>query len=278
MTRVTCAVVLVFLLSMAGCSGIIGEVTPTSTLTPAEVPTDSPSPTAARELAPGLTQEGVTDAWALAGAHEDELANTSHTVTDVERRWTLDGNSIGHITTVSLVEPVRERVHWVRESTGEPKHGIVHALKVAFYREGEQAYLAITQDGDTSYHVYGDPAGGRSMRIFLLLSAVDARLVGTTTDHGVVRYRVRSTRIRHPDQFAAAVGVSQNVLQNGSIRAVLDEQGLIHEYEYTYVVEREDSHRRVSRQVRYTALGETIVTRPAWYDDAVNASGTIAEN
>jgi len=73
------AVALAALLVLAGCSiGPGGEPESVGSATPAPIPTDTPTPTPAREV-PGLTLDGVVDADALAGAHEQGLAAESYT-------------------------------------------------------------------------------------------------------------------------------------------------------------------------------------------------------
>lgn len=273
MDRPVLAVALALLLASSGCSGLFDGGTPTPTVTPADVPTDSPTATSARELAPGLTADGIEDPWALAAAHDDALSNTSHVERVVERTRDVDGTERGRVNTTTYAEPERGRSHSVAVPTGDPAQSAFAADRVEFYREGERRFVALTRGNETEYLALGDPDVGRSMRLFLLFSSVETRVEGTVTRNDTELYRVRGDELRHPDQFPAAVELDDgDEIRNVTVRALVDQWGLVHEYEYAYTVVRDGEERRLSRHVEYLALGRTMVERPDWYGTAVNAT------
>lgn len=275
MGRPVLAVALAVLLALSGCGGLFGGGTPTPTVTPADVPTGSPTAPPARELAPGLTGDGIEDPWALAAAHDDALADISYTERIVDRTRGRDGTERGRVNTTAYVQPDPERSHSIAVSTSRPDRFAFDADRVEFYREGERRFVAITRANGTEYLAFDDPGAGRSMRLFLLFSSVETRVDGTVTRNDTELYRVRSVDLRAPDQFAAAVGEDDEAeVGNVTVRALVDQWGLVHEYEYAYTVARDGVERRLSRRVEYAALGRTTVERPDWYDEAVNATGT----
>jgi hypothetical protein len=121
----------------------------------------------------------------------------------------------------------------------------------------------------------GPSAAERAHRatIFVLFSALNTTVEGVgDREEGSADYRVESTGVRNPGTLASQLRVES--VENVSLTALVSEEGLVREYYLEYTATLGENTSRVERTVQFTALGETSVERPAWYDEATNSSET----
>jgi hypothetical protein len=212
------AVALAAVCLLAGCSGFAGSSTdpPAETLTPVPVPDDdprttaSPEPTAADQLAPGVTTEGVVDPFALADAHVAGVIESSYTV---ERTTTVrypNGSLRTQETTTASVAAGGGRYRLVRDVTG-PAAAQVQSppgrfelwtdgerlLSAFFPRGGPTEYARVAPDRYLGQRGYYAPPPDRGS-LLALLSAFEVRPTGrqfgtATPDPARVRARNGAT-------------------------------------------------------------------------------------
>lgn len=262
--------VVVLSLCFAGCNGIsFGSETPTETLTPAAVPTDEPTPTPVPQLAPGLTEGGVTNPFALAGAHTTALNDTSYVFHENTTVRYVNGTIADSSMIRTAFEATTNRFHIVQNETSS-----IGSRNVSLWSNGEGILVAQTSNDTTSYNVLRNTEndarrflsfGTSDERIGRLFSAVETRVTDRERRNGTTLYRVEATDITNR-------GVFENEWQNPrniTLVAYIGSQGLVREYHVTYAATLDGAPVRVERHVRYTAIGNTTVERPPWYDAAI---------
>jgi len=226
-------------------------------------------------LPPGLSASGVTDAEALAAAHASALVNTSYTV--VTTLTARDGAAVvarQNATTRVVHDPTRsfQRV----ETAGEdPASLALSPADVEVWSDENGSWWAIDRANGTTYRRMADdldPAVGDRTgrdRLYVLLTATDTTLAGTTTENGTTLYRVRATG---GDDDLLAQTLDAETVANLTASILVGEDGVVRRYRVTYDATVGNVTARVTRTVRFTALGGTTVERPGWYDEAVNAT------
>lgn len=282
------AVVLACLCCLAGCSavpvGAGGSDSPegTETLSPVSVPEQS---TATERLAPGLTRQGIVDPLALVDAHRGQLARSYRFRANWSVRY-ANGSLYGRVDQDATVGPGTFRAGVTAAgrpgflTTGPPVRTDVWSngsvLLERYRRNGTVGYRlvgpAVYRTGNGFYQSFRHPKPFRDR--VTLFGAIETRVAAVRTERsGPARYTVVGERLDDPDRFAAATNVRQPT--NVSLRAVIDERGLVRSFQLSYdgqFPSGETVH--VSRNVTYRAVGSIDrVPRPAWEDRAVAASG-----
>lgn len=269
---------------LAGCSGVsapggVGS-TETATLTPVAVPergthvgTTPRTATPENRLLPGLTAEGVTDPFALAGAHRDALRNRSFTrVTHT----TLAGPNGTLRTTheVIAVAPGGRRYHYTITSASDPSypvHSITPRLEIwytdgpALFRldEGENASYRVGMTGTLEGPV-GDISG--QDRLVGLYGTVDRWSVQPASgeDHRLFVLESREP----PDADVLKLPTLVTDPRNVELQVVLTGDGRVVTHRLSYDATFDDQPVRVVRHVRFVKVGSTTVTEPDWLDEA----------
>ena len=285
MRRSVAAALLALSVVLAGCNGLVlgGDGTPEETLTPVDVPTDDPTPTPVSQLAPGLTGEGVTDAFALGDAHASVLDDTSYTMVENSTVVYSNGSIYSRWTTDARLAANDSRYYVVQNgSVGKSVDG-TDTYRMALWSDGERALLAEERNNDTSYRSPRSPEGEsvppvealgpdptNREAIYAHFGAVETRVVNRTTRNDAMLYRVEATEMTSSVAFERVWRNPRNL----SMTALVDSQGLVHEYRLHYTATLNGDTIEVTRRVRYTALGDTTVERPSWYDEAVENATT----
>jgi hypothetical protein len=284
MRRSALPVLLALAIVLAGCNGLAlgGGETPAPTVTPAPVPTDEPTPTPVPQLAPGLTGEGVVDAFALAEAHSSVLDNTSYTRYVNSTVRYVNGTVYNQFTSRAQYAANDSRFYTMQNGFGVAVRG---SGGLSRWSNGERVIVAETRNNSTSYtvrrNVNGEPIppqelsfGTNEEQIASIFSSVETRIAGRMTRNGTTLYRVVATNVTNRGAFGNAMWQSP---RNITLRALISSQGFVREYRLNYTATLDNSTVRVHRRVRYTALGNTTVERPPWYDEAIENVSTATQ-
>lgn len=277
MTR---AVVVVLLLVLAGCSGFggsSGPTTPSTTLTPVDVPERStavgatPRPSTPEDrLASGLAESGVFDPFALAGAHRSALANRSYTKTT---RATLSGpnGTLRSVTREMRVAAGGRRYHLVETSASDPAYPVrSFAPRLEIWYDDGPALFRVGTGENVTYRVgmtgtLGGPVGDISGhdRLVGLYGTVDRwRVTAGAEDTWILESR------EPPDADVLQVPVLVEEPRDPRLQVVVTTEGRVVSHRLTYEANFEGTPVAVTRRVQFTNVGETVVDQPAWYDEA----------
>ncbi|WP_226022532.1 DUF7537 family lipoprotein [Halomicrobium salinisoli] len=240
---------------LAGCGTVFGpsESRATETVTPAPVP-DPATRNPESAVAPGLTGRSVADADRLARAHLAAVANRSYAWT--ERRtvaWPEQNRSLVDRSRL-LVESERRyryetRSQWSRVDAAE-------------YADGRYLYSRARGAGGVRYRrVPATDAterfGGGAAASIRRYLAVENATVTAVRVGGERRYRV----VGRAESIPALGSV-----ENYTVRATVAPDGFVQTLHAAYTAADGDERRRVSYRFRYTNVGTTSVSPPAWVD------------
>lgn len=276
MRRSVPVVGLVFIILLAGCGGGFGFDTGTdtlSTVTPAPVPTDYPlsdSPT-------GLSEDGITDSFALADAHAEALANTSFTL---RRNHTLIASNGTRLVDTSSVQRVgADRNRSTFERTFDDAYGRSFrgpAKHLSSWYNGTYWFYRIQRPNETEYRALPHTGGvveptGRQQ---LLSYYVQAESTTVSTANGRIRLRANLEPGNKTSPSMPAVNVTEQ-----TVVLTLTETGRVERYRVEYsgrLVSDPDTTVEGVQTVRFTGLGETTLERPDWIATARNATTASA--
>lgn len=236
------------------------------------------------QLAPGLTKSGVTDATLLADAHAAVLANTSYTAESQRLASNGTGNQnatvvvLSRTNTTTKVAHEPTRVFWRYDFSGNASVTPAFPQDIEVWSGENETFEAVEGQNGTTYRESNgrgvSVASARTGRdtLSVLFGSLNTSVTRTTTQNGTTLYRVNSTGVADNATLASLFGVES--ASNVSMTALVDSDGLVHEYHVEYDATSGNRTWHVSQTSRFTALGETTVERPPWYDEAVNATAT----
>lgn len=290
---------------LAGCAGLAADPAPTETITPAPVPEDTPTPSTPPppSLAPGVTAGGVEDVDRLAAAHRAALGNRSYTlvvtasiVGDAGANWTgyEPRQEGGRVLLLSTRRVVRVDAGGFPRSEvggvdGRLSSGLPEAFGIGAARVGPPATAAVWSDGTTSYlRTVGD--GRVTYAIGTARAAASTSLDPTAMD--LLRPRFEAvptsaapmstagrrvivsgfaTDVATPALVTAGAPVAEP--RDVALTARVSDAGLVLEFDLRYraTLDGRPVAVRVSLEIR--DLDATTVGRPAWIDEAENATG-----
>ncbi|PSQ48799.1 hypothetical protein BRD15_04720 [Halobacteriales archaeon SW_6_65_15] len=283
------------LLVLAGCSaapgndgGAAAETTEGDDAETETEATDRDSTGSDADLPPGLSTDGVTDAAALAAAHEEALAGQSYTYDREVRVVAANGTEVGGWS--QHVQVGADRLEFNHTQTGE-------GLSVSGTDiEDSQVYT----DGSVTFwkaDAFRDgfrrePGRGFAAETFsseqLLADAVNAAETRVTevepegdSDDGMgdgTWYRVRAENGSETLTYDAPNGTVAVEATNVTATAVVAPSGFVRNvtYEFDFVRGNVSGHRTMT--VRYSGVGETTVEVPAWVEDAKTVTNATDEN
>lgn len=270
--------------AIAGCSGLPGiDTRPAVTVTPAAVPGD---PTSTATATPDARSAGrpFSDPAAMAAAHRAVLANTSYTVVATQTvrfpatgrtaRWRMFGRfaADGQV----LIETVRDGAAFGRRAP----------LRVDYYADGRVIVEAFRPHGSAAVNVVDARRYDVPPRDVVpadpQLEGELARVLGSTSIQSLSRVMAEEQpyeRVRVTATGPASGARSPRLAPGESAtdltaRLVIDERGLVHEYHLRYDAWLGGEPVRVTRTVRYVAIGSTHVERPPWAAMALNDTAT----
>lgn len=232
------------------------------------------------QLAPGLTADGVTDAFALAQAHQRTLKNTSYTLTDTTTVEYRNGTLLGQWANTERV--AADGATFSRANVGTFRNGS-GSLALVRYERGVWSNGSVTlsliqyPDRQPRYDRRDGPTGSTLSpdtqweTLYVVFEAVNTTVTGQVERNGTTLYRVVGTGVE-PDS-AHAGDVPFNLV------ALVDERGVVHSLQYSHPTTYQNEPAVVTQTIRVTAVGNTTVERPAWTDRALaNTTGGAAGN
>jgi len=211
-----------------------------------------------------LQPDGSIAEGTLAEAHAESLANRSYTLT-ISHWRVVDGRPVGVEREVVRVAEATRFVSRV-ERYGVP---VEHSLVVAERERFANGTRRVTRVGDGSYVVDPEPIG-----------RVDADPHADRVSTYIEWFlSVESSEITDVDRrerrsyyWLSTTGDSYPGVENATGMALVDDRGRVHELRRTYDLPNDPGVSAVVT-IRYTDVGETTVTPPAWY-----RNGTRVEN
>lgn len=234
----------------------------------AAAPAQSPS-NHTTQLAPGLTDDGVTDAFALAQAHHRTLKNTSYTLTDETTQRFRNGSLLGQWSNTERVAAdgaafSRVNAGTFRNESGS--FGFAHYER-AVWSNGSVTLTALQRPGQpTEYDRRVGPTGPglspdtRWEMLYVVFGAVNTTVAGQVERDGTTLYRVVGTGVdpgsTHGDDAPF------------SLVALVDERGVVHSLQYAHPTTFEGDPAVITQTIRVTDVGNTTVERPVWADRA----------
>ena len=260
------AVVAVLAVALAGCGAFsAGEpaATPTETVTPIAVPTD----TDAERLSPppGIAPNGSVAPGALVRAHYAALDDRSFSW-HLEYRRSVDESAPagGQTATNATVDTAERRLrvaangsyHLVRRMTGMTG-GAVYADDTGKYvrnsLESGPGYRSDVGELDYRHHLRVGQTLGRFF-------SVDASTVSTVERAGRTYYRVHVT---DPPRTLAE-GHAKQTITDYSATAYVTGDGLVRTLAVEYAYTLGDDQVTVSLRSEYRDVGATTLDRPDW--------------
>lgn len=263
-------------------------------VTPAPVPTTGPTATPGPRVAPGLATTGVTNASALAAAHEDGLDDAPVTISKTTTYRYGSGEIARRETVTTRIGADGRRLRIVERRTFSTASGTTSgttgtasgdtagstAVREVYWFGTERSARAITYaNGTTIYEVVppGNLTRGRrsiiateAARIGAVAAGFETRVRRSSEAHGATRYRVTSVGETEGENRTELVGF----VPVTGFRMVVDSRGVVREYRLVrrLSVQRRGKPTEIVTHVRYTDVGTTTVERPSWYGAALNAS------
>lgn len=287
MRRAAPIVGFVALVLLAGCGGGFGfaaetpsEDTVTDTpasLTPMPVPTDDPL----SDPSPGLSEEGITDRFALANAHAEALTNTSLTLRRNRTLIAANGTRLVDITTVSRIGA--NHTHVMTEQTFNSTYERFFGIPVEHldnWFNGTYGFYRLQGPNGTEYRALPSIGTGTTTltgRDELLSYYLQAEATDVSTANGRILLRAS---VRPENKTGSASIPAVNVTER-TVALTLTESGRVERYRTEYrgrLVNDPETTVAGVRVVRFTTVGETTVERPGWVPIARNASATPAPN
>lgn len=244
------------LVAMAGC----GAVSPGGG--------DATNTTTGTTVADGANAGAAVDAFDLAEAHRDALANQSFTVTTTTTVQYANGTAAVRQFARTQADSETEAV-LVRQTAGgsDPAgFGVPADGVLDWWTNGSgSAYRLTHENGSVEYSVWPDrrvPEVEQATRwedVAGLLSALDARNVDGEDGDTVVA-------------TGSDVEVAYGDPSEVTVTAGLSDGEHLHSYTVSYRATRDGTPVQVTRTVRFTNVGETTIEQPSWVSEAQNTT------
>ncbi|EMA28924.1 DUF7537 family lipoprotein [Haloarcula japonica] len=266
----------------AGCGGFgfSGGDESSASVTPAPVPTD-----AATTYPAGVGPTGVTSPSLLGSAHGDRLNGTGYTLTMNRTVRYANGSLRSHLRIQVALDANRTyltdisvRGHAAPVLLGRPP------ATASFWSDGDTYLRRLVRDNQTVYNEYDPPDsyagtwrywvhaaalnGRPAVDVTRTVAPFHTRTLQSQQSDGTV-YVVRGDRLR--ENTSSTAWTSR---ENATLVAHVTQSGLVRDYrtEYTTVTDTGEPV-TVTRTVRFTAVGNTTVGPPPWYDRARSTPG-----
>jgi len=282
-------VAVVSLVLLAGCGGFLGGGGSGDTEQTAV--TEAATSTPADENGPAPGTAGLSDS-ALEESHTAALAAQSFT-TSLSFELASERNGTERSVFVNRTVEV-DRENQRLRSVGELVQADGDSLTTTTYTAGEETgeHRVLKQDGEsrTEYRYDTEPYDGAVQPVNesevvdrALLRAIGTDInwtyAGTETVDGETVSRFEASGIENVSGFSAGAAatdgdvgsnVSADANDTATATVLVDDDGVVRQFEYTLVTEQDGVPVRVSLTVDVTAIGQTTVEEPSWLDEARN--------
>lgn len=265
----------------AGCSGfgLSGGADTPQSVTPAPVPTDSDT-----AYPVGLGPQGVTSPSLLGSTHGEHLDGTGYTLTMARTVRYANGSLRSHLRVQVALDANRThlanisvRGHAAPVLLGRPP------ARASFWSDGDTYLRRLVRDNQTIYNEYDPPDsyagtwrywvhtvalnGRPAADVTQTVTPFHTRTVPATQSDGVA-YVVTGDRIREGKTSAAWESRT-----NATLVAHVTDTGLVRHYRTAYTRTHDGTPVRVTRTVRFDAVGSTSVGPPPWADEVNSTAG-----
>lgn len=263
MHRLLPSLILGAMIVTAGCQTIVGDGLPGDS-------TPTPTPAESAVHAPGVTEHSVSPTR-LGTAHRRDLRGRSYTLAVTTEVSYADGHrlTISHTRAIGADGSRHHEMRAegaLRDVLSVPPSA-VHSAE-AVWSNGSVTYTRLRKRGITSYYRNGSVSENSAVfdatRFLTEYVASAERIDVRETEHdGLIAYRIDATDgngTATPDDDVSA-------------SLVVDTFGLIHRFRVRAPTETFYSFRDggdVTITVRYSNVGNTTVTRPAWVETAID--------
>jgi hypothetical protein len=247
-----------------GAAGLPGsDDSPTAGDDPSTSTIDAGPPVETQSMPPGVSEVGIRDIDALAGAHRRAVDDRAVTIW-VDRDVPVFARDGWDIRTYDMDVASNGEQYLIDMSTG-PRGNRTDLG--ALYHDGENSFARVVDDGDVRYQaispaqqeqsVVPSPSGLAARIVTRYLSTPRTELAGTVVRNGVTYYRVVAT--------GSPATASLESAENYSATAEISTRGFVRNLTVEYTDTSRDRGLRLRREVTYARMNETTVTEPAWY-------------
>lgn len=265
----------------AGCGGFgFSGDDSSATVTPAPVPTSS-----ATTYPAGVGPTGVTSPTLLGSAHGDRLNGTGYTLTMNRTVRYANGSLRSHLRVHVALDANRThlanisvRGHAAPVLLGRPP------ATASFWSDGDTYLRRLVRDNRTIHNEYDPPDSyAGTWRYWVHTAALNGRPAADVTrtvapfhtrtlqsqqSDGTV-YVIRGDRLRGNETPTAWAS-----RENATLVAHVTRSGLVRDYRTEYTTATDGGEPvTVTRTVTFTAVGNTTVGPPPWYDRARSTAG-----
>lgn len=258
----------------AGCNTVGDSGTETPTVTPAPVPTHSPTPEDPRVgVAPGLSAGGITHPNYLATHHAEAATETSYVWMEFEsttrqyRNETVD-TSESQVVTFEDETTYRRQID-AHEITIDGRETYVQGYEE--YANGDVEYTRwVSTDGEG--YTYTRDSSPDAARTYASLAAESIRKYLNVENETVERIDVGEGR------HYVVVGTRSTLPEYGPVdeyraRAIVREDGFVRSLDVRYTRSRDGDPVRAHYSFTYRQVGNATVEPPDWESEAADRFG-----
>lgn len=257
---------------VAGCSGAVTDGTPTSSVTPVDIPDTARTPS----TIPGVTDGILVDPAVLAEAHRSELDDEGYTRVWSER--STSGDDLRWEMTARVRIDTSGQTYTTLEIQGPNSPATVprEATRVEKYTEDGNAWTAVWRDDSLTVFPERNRLALGGTDIAQVLAAVNLRVFSQERRKEGVRFRLRGTESSNETALEAATPFHDPVKPR--LDATVTPRGVVQSYVFTYALANPPyiSEQRFTRSFRIEAVGETTVSRPDWVPESGENATTTA--
>lgn len=219
--------------------------------------------TADENLPPGVTEDGVADAQALAAAHAGLLRDQPYVA------------NVSVVNRFSNGTLALERNRTVRYDDGEHVHDYRPRGPMTisqFDRRtiwGNDTVTLVRSEGPNGSVTYDRTSQSTGFGVPNYWQETVYGLVGAGG------FTIETTFLSDPSKFRIASSdlVIAEAVDNATVSVLVDERGFVQEYRYEYDRKlRDDVPVHTVRTVEFSTVDGSTVSTPSWYDEAVNAT------
>lgn len=278
-------VLVVCLVAMAGCSGLSGgDGPPDREPYGVDERVNVSVEEGPEELLPGLTTDGVTNVSALREAHREAIGNRSYAI-EYEDEYVMEENNetVRQSSNVTIyIDPEAEVVHEVVHQRYEGNRSIVdqqaglgpNRTVERWFGEGPVSRTEFENDS-VEYTTWDEGTWTPATRIEQTSTQTLAPLqnVEETRTAGAVESEEGTYYVVEGEENGTVEDVESGQQEyEMEARTLIREDGLLRQTVSERVhVHQEEERTLINRTTEITAIGETDVERPDWYEEAVTS-------